>query len=57
MSAAGWVRDFDVRRVGLAVQTATLSVSRLVARRPGVLLDSFRSTERYRPHPPEPVVA
>lgn len=48
MSAAGWVRDFDVRRVGLAVQTATLTVSRLVARRPEVLASMFRSAERYR---------
>lgn len=37
LSAAGWVGDFDVRRVGPAVQTSALSVTRLVARRPGVL--------------------
>ena len=54
MSAAGWIRDFDVRRVGLAVQTAALSVSRLVARRPGVLRNTFRSAERSLTQTREP---
>jgi IclR family acetate operon transcriptional repressor len=36
MSAAGWVKNLDARRVGLAVQTAGQAVSRLVARRPGL---------------------
>lgn len=54
MSAAGWIRDFDVRRVGLAVQTAALSVSRLVARRPGVLRNTFRSAERSLTQTKEP---
>ena len=35
ISAAGWSRDFDVRRVGLAVRTAAESISRQIARRPG----------------------
>jgi IclR family acetate operon transcriptional repressor len=38
LSAAGWVKDVDVKRVGLAVQTAAQTVSRLVARRPGLKL-------------------
>ncbi|WP_128643629.1 IclR family transcriptional regulator [Rhodococcus opacus] len=36
MSAAGWLKDVDVKRVGLAVQTATSTVCRLIARRPGL---------------------
>lgn len=36
MSAAGWSRGFDARRVGLAVQTAAQAVSRQIARRPGL---------------------
>ncbi|MFG1608007.1 IclR family transcriptional regulator [Actinoplanes sp. NPDC049265] len=36
LSAAGWVGNLDARRVGPAVQTATLAVSRLIARRPGI---------------------
>ncbi|GAA5154811.1 IclR family transcriptional regulator [Microbacterium pseudoresistens] len=38
ISAAGWDRTFDVRRVGLAVQTAALAISREVGRRPGLRL-------------------
>jgi IclR family transcriptional regulator, acetate operon repressor len=38
MSAAGWSQDFDVRRVGLAVQTAAQALSRQIARRPGLRL-------------------
>lgn len=36
LSAAGWIKDVDVRRVGLAVQTAAQSITRLTARRPGM---------------------
>jgi DNA-binding IclR family transcriptional regulator len=36
LSAAGWVKNLDVRRVGLAVQTAGQTISRLIARRPGM---------------------
>lgn len=50
MSAAGWVRDVDVKRVGLAVKTAALSVSRLVARRPGLIVEPLRLTERLSAH-------
>ncbi|WP_374945498.1 IclR family transcriptional regulator [Agreia sp.] len=38
LSAAGWSRDFDVRRVGFAVQTAAQGLSRQIARRPGLRL-------------------
>lgn len=38
LSAAGWLKDVDVKRVGLAVQTAAQTVSRLIARRPGLRL-------------------
>jgi len=38
LSAAGWSRDFDVRRVGFAVQTAAQGLSRQIARRPGLQL-------------------
>ncbi|MBX3092919.1 MAG: IclR family transcriptional regulator [Cryobacterium sp.] len=38
MSAAGWSQNFDVRRVGLAVQTAAQAISRQIARRPGLRL-------------------
>ena len=34
LSAAGWIADVDIRRVGPAVQTAALSINRLIARRP-----------------------
>lgn len=36
LSAAGWIADVDVRRVGLAVHTAAQSINRLIARRPGM---------------------
>lgn len=36
LSAAGWNRDFDVRRVGLAVQTAAQGLARQIARGPGL---------------------
>lgn len=36
ISAAGWESDLDVRRIGPAVQTAALAVSREAARRPGL---------------------
>ncbi len=36
LSAAGWAGDVDIRRVGLAVQTAAQSITRLIARRPGM---------------------
>lgn len=38
ISAAGWDTDFDVRRVGLAVQTAALAISREAERRPSLRL-------------------
>jgi IclR family acetate operon transcriptional repressor len=38
ISAAGWDADFDVRRVGFAVQTAAMAISREVERRPGLRL-------------------
>lgn len=38
MSAAGWSREFDVRRVGLAVQTAAQTLTRQIGRRPGLQL-------------------
>ena len=38
ISAAGWDADFDVRRVGLAVQTAAMAISREVERRPRLRL-------------------
>lgn len=36
LSAAGWTTDIDIRRVGLAVQTAAHSINRLIASRPGM---------------------
>jgi IclR family acetate operon transcriptional repressor len=36
ISAAGWVGDFDPARVGPAVRTAALALSRQVANRPGL---------------------
>ena len=36
LSAAGWSKEFDVRRVGFAVQTAAQTLARQVARRPGL---------------------
>lgn len=36
LSAAGWVKDVNINRVGLAVQTAAQSITRLIARRPGI---------------------
>jgi IclR family acetate operon transcriptional repressor len=38
ISAAGWSGKFDVRRVGPAVHTAALGLSRQLARRPGLRL-------------------
>jgi IclR family transcriptional regulator, acetate operon repressor len=38
ISAAGWVADLDVRRVGPAVQTAAAAIAREAARRPGLRL-------------------
>ncbi len=38
MSATGWAKDIDVRRIGPAVHTAAQAVSRLAGRRPGLRL-------------------
>ncbi|MFT4229846.1 MAG: IclR family transcriptional regulator [Microbacterium sp.] len=40
LSAAGWSREFDMRRVGLAVQTAAQALTREIAKRPGLHLTS-----------------
>ncbi|MBK0418885.1 IclR family transcriptional regulator [Leucobacter sp. CSA1] len=45
LSAAGWAGEFDPRRIGPAVQTAALALSRGLSRRPGLRFSAYSSAE------------